>query len=332
MSSMSHSPSPWTVDGFLERVDERLGVRRVGHHDEVAGRRPPHDQVVDDVRVVGIEQMRVLRPSRPDAIEVVGERPLQRGERPGAAHVHRTEVRHVEHDRVLTTRSVLLEHAGVLDGHLPSAERHHARTKSPVLRVEWRVPHADSCADSWALCGPTPPPGVGEQVELGGTLGAVGELRRRFEAVLHQQLEVVALVQDLDLDLRVQLHQAACLPVLLGDQLLVERGDLDVEVVRREVEVGRERLRRVALAVALEHERARLVLPVDRVEVEQLRELSFGVVREADLLMGQRLRRDGQPPDAARGSEAVRSSATCSRTSASSSSIMCASGTMLSTP
>src|SRR4029453_9267226 len=87
-----------------------------------------------------------------------------------------------------------------------------------------------------------------------------------------------------------------------------------------------ERLHGVALAITLEHERPGLVVPLDGVEVEELRELSFRVVREAHLLVGQRLRRDGQPPDAAR------SSATCSLTPASSSSMTCASGTMLSTP
>ena len=108
--------------GLAERVDERRGVRRVGHHEEVARRDPPHDDVVDDVRVVGVEQVRVLRPPGRDAVEVVGERPLQRGERAGAVHAHRAEVRDVEHDRALAARAVLLEHAGVLDRHLPPAE------------------------------------------------------------------------------------------------------------------------------------------------------------------------------------------------------------------
>src|SRR6185312_15967240 len=135
-----------------------------------------------------------------------------------------------------------------------------------------------------------------EQVEGLRVPRRADELRRRLEAVLHQELQVVALVEHLDLHVGVELDQPARLAVLLGDQLLVERGDLDVEVVRRQV------------------------------EVEQLRELSFGVVREADLLVRQRLRGNDQPPSA------TRSSATCSRTPALSSSITCASGTMLSTP
>ena len=97
-SSIAHSPRAVEQRGLTERVDERRGVRRVGHHQEVARCRPPHDDVVDDVRVVGIEQVRVLRATGTDAVEIVGERPLQRGERAGAVHVHRPEVRHVEHD------------------------------------------------------------------------------------------------------------------------------------------------------------------------------------------------------------------------------------------
>ena len=77
----------------------------------------------------------------------------------------------------------------------------------------------------------------------------VGELRRRLEPVLHEQVQVVALVQHLDLDLGVQLAQATRLAVLLRHELLVERRDLDVLVVRGQVEVGRERLHRVAVAV-----------------------------------------------------------------------------------
>src|SRR5206468_2836212 len=119
-----------------------------------------------------------------------------------------------------------------------------------------------------------PPPRLGEEIERLRVTEVADELRGRLEPVLHEQLQVVALVEHLDLHVGIQLDQPARLAVLLGDELLVERGDLDVEVIGRKVEVGRERLRGVALAVALQHERARFVLPADRVEVEQLRELS----------------------------------------------------------
>ncbi|MHB8463939.1 MAG: hypothetical protein ACYDH6_17685 [Acidimicrobiales bacterium] len=79
-----------------------------------------------------------------------------------------------------------------------------------------------------------------------------------------------------------QFGQPAYFAVLLGDELLVERRDLDIEVVGRQVEVGAERLRRVALTVPFENERLGLVLPGDAVEVEQLGELALRVVREPD--------------------------------------------------
>jgi hypothetical protein len=45
-------------------------------------------------------------------------------------------VRHVEHDCVLAAGSVLLEHARVLDRHLPATELDHARIERAVLGVE----------------------------------------------------------------------------------------------------------------------------------------------------------------------------------------------------
>src|SRR5207244_5357488 len=134
------------------------------------------------------------------------------------------------------------------------------------------------------------------------------------------------------------LAQQPKLAVLLGHQLLVERGDLDVEVVRRQVEVGSERLRRLPVAVRLEDERARLVLPRDAVEVEQLRELTLRVVGEADALVGQQLLDQlAYPPvPAARfalgAAAAVSSEGRSSWMAASISSTTPANGTMLSTP
>jgi hypothetical protein len=51
-------------------------------------------------------------------------------------------------------------------------------------------------------------------------------------------------------------------------------------VERRKVEVGRERLERPTLLVGVEHERARLVVPLDAVEVEELGEAPLGVMGE----------------------------------------------------
>jgi hypothetical protein len=119
------------------------------------------------------------------------------------------------------------------------------------------------------------------------------------EPVLGDQGEVVPLVEDLAPDVRVLLPEPANLAVLLGHELLVQRGDLDVEVVRGQVEVRRERLRGIAIAVPLEREGARLVLPRDRIEVEELRELPLRVVREADGLVRKLLRVDDAAPQRA---------------------------------
>ncbi len=91
------------------------------------------------MRVVRIEQVGVLRAPGRDAVEIVGERPLQRGERTGTVDAHRAEVRHVEHHGPRATGAVLLEHAGVLDRHLPAAELGHASAERAVGGVEWAV-------------------------------------------------------------------------------------------------------------------------------------------------------------------------------------------------
>ena len=78
-----------------------IGVRRVRHHEEAIGLDPPHDDVVDDVRVDRVEQVRVLRAAGLDPAEVVGEQPLERVERARPAELDGAEVRHVEHDRAL---------------------------------------------------------------------------------------------------------------------------------------------------------------------------------------------------------------------------------------
>ena len=105
-----------------------------------------------------------------------------------------------------------------------------------------------------------------------------------FETVFHQKVQVVPLVEDLAFDVGIELTEAPDLAVLLRDQTLVERGDLDEKVVRRKVEIGSEFLDDLAVLVPFDVERARLVFPIDLVEVEELRELALRVVREADSL------------------------------------------------
>src|SRR5450631_2110431 len=100
------------------------------------------------------------------------------------------------------------------------------------------------------------------------------------ESELHQKVEVVALVEHLDLYFRVKLSQPPYLAVLLGHQTLVERRELDVEVVSRQVEVRAETLDGFAPGVPLDGELHRLVLPGHTVEVQETGELALGLMGE----------------------------------------------------
>jgi hypothetical protein len=86
-------------------------------------------------------------------------------------------------------------------------------------------------------------------------------LGRFLEAVLDQQVQVVALIQDLADNSWIQRHETAGFAVLLGYQLLIERGYLDINVEVGEVEIGREAARRVAVPVPIDVEGGRLVVP-----------------------------------------------------------------------
>jgi hypothetical protein len=57
----------------------------------------------------------------------------------GSGDPNRSEVRYVERDGAIAARSVLLEHARVLDGHLPSAELDHAGPERTVLGIQRAV-------------------------------------------------------------------------------------------------------------------------------------------------------------------------------------------------
>src|SRR6266550_4102996 len=105
--------------------------------------------------------------------------------------------------------------------------------------------------------------------------------RRVLQAVLGHQGQVVALIEDLAPDLRVPLAETPDLAVLLGHELLVEGGDLQVEVELGKVEIGGEALPDMPVAIPGDVERGRLVGPLDLVEVQEPRELSLGGVRES---------------------------------------------------
>jgi hypothetical protein len=107
-------------------------------------------------------------------------------------------------------------------------------------------------------------------------------VRLSLQPELEEEVEVIALVEDLDGHLGVKLLQAPDLAVLLGHELLVEGGDLKEQVVSGKVKVGPERRRRLPGRVTVEDELDRLVLPGDAVKVQQLRQLTLRVVGKTD--------------------------------------------------
>jgi len=100
------------------------------------------------------------------------------------------------------------------------------------------------------------------------------------EAIFLEQPEIIALVEDLDVDRRVELAEPPDLAVLPGDELLVHSRDLDIQVEVSQVEIRGELLGDLAFVVPLDVERARLVVPIDLVEVEEPGELSLARVSE----------------------------------------------------
>jgi hypothetical protein len=120
--------------------------------------------------------------------------------------------------------------------------------------------------------------GSGRRVRLGDSSKLLGFL----EPVLDEKSQIVPLVEDLCLDVRIEGAQPADLAVLLGDELLVERRDLDVDVEVREIEVRREALCRLAVGIPGDVEGRWLVLPRDLIEVQELGELPLAVVGKGD--------------------------------------------------
>ena len=92
-----------------------------------------HHTMMSSTTCASAGSSRCVYCARPGPIrpQVVGERPLQRVERARPRDLHRAEMRHVEHDRVVAARPVLLEHAGVLDRHVPAAERRPSGRRGP---------------------------------------------------------------------------------------------------------------------------------------------------------------------------------------------------------
>jgi hypothetical protein len=103
---------------------------------------------------------------------------------------------------------------------------------------------------------------------------------RSFEAVLDQQVEIVALVKHFALNVRMVLSEKPHLSVLLRHELLTHRRDLYVDVILREVEVRPEVSDWISVVIPFESECVWLVFPVDSVEIQQPRKFLFAVVGE----------------------------------------------------
>ncbi len=134
---------------------------------------------------------------------------------------------------------------------------------------------------------------MGGNRPLAARVAEMGDLRRAWnpggrrqlqrtvvQPVLQQEVEIVALVEHLAAHVGVELAQAADLAILLSDQPLIHRGDLDVNTLISQIEVGSEVLGGVIVLVELYWKRRRLILPIDTVEIEQTRELSLTDVGE----------------------------------------------------
>ena len=131
--------------------------------------------------------------------------------------------------------------------------------------------------------------GLSEIHDLDGARDAsrrrrVLEVLRCLEPVLDEQVQVVTLVEDLAADVGMVLLEEPHLAVLLRDELLIHRGDLDEEVLVGEVEVRGEVGRRLPVTVEFDGEAARFVLPAEAVEVEETGELPLAVVGEGDVV------------------------------------------------
>lgn len=103
---------------------------------------------------------------------------------------------------------------------------------------------------------------------------------RFLETVLHQQVEIVALIEHLAFDVRVVLSEKPDLAILLRYEFLAHCRDLDVHVIFGQIEIGSEETGWFSLFVPRESKGIRFVLPIDSVEVEETGKLALAIVSE----------------------------------------------------
>ena len=127
---------------------------------------------------------------------------------------------------------------------------------------------------------------------------------RPLEPVFDHQMEIVALVENLALGVRVDGPETADFLVLLGYEFLIHRRDLDEQVIVGKVEVGSEPLGWLTFRVELDGKTPRLVIPWDAIEVEQEGELPLAVVSEFNLMCRGAVCAQGAPASIAPASSA----------------------------
>jgi hypothetical protein len=101
-----------------------------------------------------------------------------------------------------------------------------------------------------------------------------------LETVLHQQVEIVTLIEHLAFDMRVMFSQKSDLAILLRHEFLAHCRDLDVHVVFRKIEVRSEETGWISVGVPFESKGIRFVQPIDCIEVKETGKLALAVVSE----------------------------------------------------
>ena len=94
------------------------------------------------------------------------------------------------------------------------------------------------------------------------------------------------MIENLDVDVRINRAQEFDFAILARDQGLFHGGELDVEIGFGQIEIGREGFDDVTVFIPLEGETARLIFPADAVEIEKIGEQLFAGMAEGGVLDG----------------------------------------------
>ena len=134
-----------------------------------------------------------------------------------------------------------------------------------------------------------------------GEQDAFDHWRGHSQAVFEDQILKILLIEDLNIDVRINGAQQFDFAILPGHQSLLHGGQLDVEIEFGKIKIGREGFDHVAVLVPLQRETARLIFPLDAIEIQQVGEQSArwdGRRRRASGWRGRRGRCRGAPAEA----------------------------------